>query len=332
MTGKIGRTQRVVITDYAFDDTSLECAVLAPLGCQLEALKSGKDHALISLVSDADAVITQFAQVNASVINAMRNCRVIVRYGIGVDNVDLTAAAHRHIPVCNVPDYCIDEVADHTLALILAATRQTVPCVNVVAASQWRLPVALGRLHALKTMTVGLVAFGRIGREVAARLKPFKCRILVFDPVAPAAAVRDAGCVPATMEELLTQSDLVSLHCPSTEKTRRMINMQSIAMMKKGAILVNASRGTLVETGALVSALQSGQLSAAALDVTDPEPINADSPLLKMDNVIITSHIASMSPEAMKKLRTDAAELAAMALRGEKLPNIVNGVKQGQTG
>jgi phosphoglycerate dehydrogenase-like enzyme len=149
---------------------------------------------------------------------------------------------------------------------------------------------------------------------------------LVFDPVVTADALKEAGCVSATLDEVIAQSDLLSLHCPSTEKTKYMINATTISKMKKGAILVNASRGTLVDTGALVSALQSGQLSAAALDVTDPEPPAADHPLLKFDNVVITPHDASATPQAFKRLRTDAARIAAMALRGEKLPNIVNGI------
>lgn len=327
MPTKTNDSQKVVITDYAFADTDLERAVLAPVGCRLESLKAGKDQALIDLVKDADAVITQFSPINAAVIGAMQQCRVIVRYGIGVDNVDLKAAAAKNIPVCNIPDYCIDEVADHTLALILAATRQIVPCDNVIKSGQWKLPVPVTALHALKDMTVGLVAFGRIAREVAARLKSFKCRILVFDPLVSAATVTEAGYVPVTLDELFAQSDLVSLHCPSTEKTKYMINATTIAKLKKGVILVNASRGTLVDTPALVAALQSGHISAAALDVTDPEPPGADHPLLKFPNVVITPHDASATPQSVKKLRTTAANLAALALRGEKLPNIVNGVK-----
>lgn len=326
MAGKEHTVRTVVITDYTFDDTELERVVLEPLGCRLTALKSGAGQALIDLVVDADAVITQFAPVDAAIIGAMKRCRVIVRYGIGVDNVDLEAAAARHIPVCNVPDYCTDEVADHTMALILAATRQVVPCARAVTAGQWKLPVPITAFRALKDMTVGLVAFGRIGREVAARLEPFKCRVLVFDPAVPAAAVRDAGCVPATLDEVLAQSDLVSLHCPSTEKTRGMIDAAAIAKMKDGAIMVNASRGTLVDTNALADALRSGRLSAAALDVTDPEPLAPDSPLRTMANVIITPHAASVTPHAVRRLRTEAAGIAAKALRGEKLPNVVNGV------
>ena len=319
--------QKVVITDYAFDQVDVEKEILEPQGYAVEAQRSGKDAAaLAALVKDADAVLTQFAPVNAGIIGAMQQARVIVRYGIGVDNVDLEAAAAKKIPVCNIPDYCIDEVADHTLALILAATRQIVPCANVIKSGQWKLPVPLAALHALKDMTVGLVAFGRIGREVAARLTPFKCRILVFDPAVPAAAVKKAGCDPVTLDELLAQSDLVSLHCPSVEKTRYMINATTIAQMKPGAILVNASRGTLVDTAAMVAALQSGQLSAAAMDVTDPEPINPDNPLLKLHNVVITPHDASVTPQSVKKLRTSVANLAAMALRGERLPDVVNGV------
>jgi D-3-phosphoglycerate dehydrogenase len=318
---------KVVITDYAFDQVDVEKEILEPQGYELVAQKSGKDPAaLAALVKDADAVIVQFAPVNAEIIGAMQKAKVIVRYGIGVDNVDLKAAAAKNIPVCNVPDYCIDEVADHTLALILAATRQIVPCDSVIKSGQWKLPVPLAALHALKDMTVGLVAFGRIAREVAARLKPFKCRILAFDPAVPAGDIKATGCVPATLDEVLTQSDLVSLHCPSTEKTKYMINAATIAKMKKGTILVNASRGTLVDTPAMVAALQSGQLSAAAMDVTDPEPINPDNPLLKLTNVVITPHDASATPQSVKKLRTSAANLAAMALRNEKLPNIVNGV------
>jgi D-3-phosphoglycerate dehydrogenase / 2-oxoglutarate reductase len=318
--------QKVVITDYAFEDVDLELAALEPLGCKLEALKAGRDQALRDLVADADAVITQFAPVDAAVISAMTKCRVIVRYGIGVDNVDLAAAAAKNIPVCNIPDYCIDEVADHTLALILATTRRIVPSDGLIKSGQWKLPVPLTALHALKYMTVGLVAFGRIGREVAARLRPFKCRILVVDPAVPDAVVRESGCEPATLDDALAQCDLLSLHCPSTDETRHMIHSKTIASMKRGAILINTSRGTLVDTAALVAALQSGQLGAAALDVTDPEPINPDNPLLKLANVVITPHDASATPQAVTRLRKEAAAIAAKALRGEKLPNIVNGV------
>jgi D-3-phosphoglycerate dehydrogenase / 2-oxoglutarate reductase len=317
----------VAVTDYAFDALDLEQQILAPLGVALVSHKTGRDpQALAELVRDADAVITQFAPVNAALIGAMRKARVIVRYGIGVDNVDLAAAAAKKIPVCNIPDYCTDEVADHALALILDLTRRIAANAAKVRAGQWGLAVPLTALHALEDMTVGLVAFGRIGREVAARLKAFKCKVLVFDPGVDAASIRSAGCVPATLDELLAQSDLLSLHCPSTEKTRYMINARSLAQMKPGALLVNTSRGTLVNTDDLMAALKSGRLAAAALDVTDPEPLPAEHPLGRLDHVVITAHMASASPQAVQKLRREAAELAARALQGQKLPNVVNGV------
>ncbi|MDD5705300.1 MAG: C-terminal binding protein [Kiritimatiellae bacterium] len=320
-------TKKIAITDYVFDNLDIERGVLEPNGCSLISQRSGKDPAaLAGLVSDADAVITQFAPVDAAIVGAMRKARVIVRYGIGVDNVDLQAAAAKGIPVCNVPDYCTDEVADHTLAMILELTRRICSNALKVRAGVWGMGVPFEAMHALKDMTVGVVALGRIGREVVSRLKPFKCRILVFDPVVPAAAVRAAGCEPATLDELLAGSDLITLHCPSTEQTKRMINARSIARMKPGAMLVNASRGTLVNTDDLVAALRAGHIAAAALDVADPEPLPAGHPLVAMDNVLINAHIASVSPQAVKKLRTDAASTALAAVRGQKLSNVVNGV------
>jgi phosphoglycerate dehydrogenase-like enzyme len=176
-------------------------------------------------------------------------------------------------------------------------------------------------------MTVGLVGFGRIGREVAKRLLSFRAKVVVFDPIADAASVQAAGCKLVSFDELLAMSDLVSLHCPSTEKTKYMINADTLGKMKSGAMLVNTSRGTLVKTDDLTAALRSGQISSAALDVTDPEPINMDNPLVSMPNVIINPHLASASLGAVDKLRSGVAQIVARSVHGETLPNIVNGVK-----
>jgi D-3-phosphoglycerate dehydrogenase / 2-oxoglutarate reductase len=320
-------TSKIAVTDYTFDSLDLETSILEPLG-RVVGQKTGRDRAqLAELVSDADAVITQFAAVDAAVVGTMQRCRVIVRYGIGVDNVDLRAAADRGIPVCNVPDYCIDEVADHALAMILDLTRKITANAGKVRAGGWGLAVPLGAMFALRDMTVGVVAFGQIGREVAARLKAFKCRVLVHDPVVDPAQVRDAGLVPVGLDELLESSDLVTLHCPSNDQTRSLINARSIARMKPGVLLVNTSRGNLVVTDDLVAALRSGTIAAAALDVTDPEPPEPGSPLVAMENVIITSHIASASPQAVHRLRRQAAATVFFALQGKAPPNIVNGVK-----
>lgn len=319
---------KAVITDYTFENLDIEAAIFESVPAQLRALKEKRPAADVSeLVADADAVITQFAPVNADVIAAMQRARVIVRYGIGVDNVDLEAARARGIPVCNVPDYCIDEVADHTLAFLLAATRQVVSSTDAVRAGAWKLPVPLDRILALRDLTVGIVGFGRIGREVAARLGPFKCRVLVHDPVVRPESIEASGARSVALGELLASSDVITLHCPSNAQTRGMISGDVLARMKTGVILINVARGDLVDPDALTAALKSGQVAAAALDVFAPEPIPPGHPILKMGNVILSAHVASASPRAVRKLRETAAGIAVRALRGEPLPNVVNGVR-----
>ncbi|RLT05089.1 MAG: C-terminal binding protein [Planctomycetota bacterium] len=316
---------KVAVTDYSFPDLTVEESILQPAGHAIAAWKERKSAAeLPALVADADAVITQFAPVNADVIASMQKARVIVRYGIGVDNVDLAAARAKGIPVCNVPDYCIDEVADHTLAFILATTRQVVTNSNTLKGGKWGLATSLDHMKALRDLAVGVVGFGRIGREVVARLRPFRCRILVYDPLAKPADIEAAGATPVALSDLLAQTDVITLHCPSTPETRGMLNSESLAKTRPGVSIINLARGDLIDPNSLLVALQTGHVSAAALDVFNPEPIPADHPILKLDNVIVASHIASTSVPAVRKLRETAARLALMALNGEPLVNVVN--------
>ncbi len=314
----------VAITDFTFPSLEIEERIVHAAGAELRAGNDRHIAALKLLVADADAVITQFAPIHAEVISEMRRVKVIVRYGIGYDTVDVKAARERGIPVCNIPDYCIDEVADHTLAFILGVTRQVVPNTLYIRDGKWGLATPLDQLQTLRDQTVGIVGFGRIGREVAARLAPFKSRRLVFDAFVPADTIRSAGCEAVTLEELLSQSDIVTLHCPSTPQTKKLLNTDALARMKRGAVVVNLARGDLIDTAALIAALQSGHLAGAAIDVCDPEPIPTDSPLRSLPNVIVASHIASASPKSVRTLRETAAHIAVMALRGEPLPNVVN--------
>lgn len=318
---------KVVVTDYAFPDLNTEQQILATAGCEVAGRQCRTEAELIELCQGADAVITQFARVNASVIGRMNRARVIVRYGIGVDNVDLEAARARNIPVCNIPDYCIDEVADHTMAFILATTRQVVPHAVHLRTGQWGLATPLTGLKALRDLTVGVVGCGRIGREVVRRLAAFKCAVLVSDPMVPAAEMEKLGARAVPFDELLPAADVLTLHCPSTPQTRKLMNRETFAKLKPGAIFINLGRGDLVDTPALTAALESGQVGGAALDVFDPEPIPADHPVLKLRQVILAPHIASASPTAVTKLRETAAHLALKAVRGEPLVNIVNGVR-----
>ncbi len=318
---------KVVVTDYTFPSLDIERAILEPSGCEFIAVQCKTPAELIPLLADADYVITQFAPLNAAVLATMNKTRVIARYGIGVDNIDLEAARQRGIPVCNVPDYCIDEVADHALALILATSRAIVPQWAQVQTGRWTLPVPFEAMWALKDTTIGVVGFGRIGRAVVKRLRAFGCKLFVHDPFLSPGRIEAEGCAPASLDELMSAADLITLHVPSTAGTRQMINRQTLAKMRAGVVLVNVSRGTLIDTGALVDALHSGHVRAVALDVIDPEPIPPDHPLLKMNNVIITPHSASVSVRAVRTLRESVAKTVLCAIRGEALPNIVNGVK-----
>ncbi|MEO6435953.1 MAG: C-terminal binding protein [Tepidisphaeraceae bacterium] len=317
---------RVVITDATFGTFEIEEQILKPLGCALSFRQCKTAAELIDLTADADFVVTQFAAITANVIDAMRRARLIVRYGIGVDNVDVDAARRAGIPVCNVPDYCIAEVADHTLALALSATRRVTTHWDRVRSGGWGMTVPPDAMKTLAEMTVGVIGFGRIGRQVVQRLSAFGCRIRVSDPVVPAAQIRAGGAEPASLDDLWRESDLITLHCPSGPQTRRIVNADTLAKMKTGVVLVNVGRGDLVDSGDLLAALNSGKVSAAALDVWNPEPPGAESPLLKLDNVILTPHVASVSAKAVRTLRESVANTVARAVRGEPLVNVVNGV------
>jgi D-3-phosphoglycerate dehydrogenase / 2-oxoglutarate reductase len=262
---------KVAVTDYTFDSLDVERAILSPIGCEVVGpYAKGEPDSLLTLVADADCVITQFAPIDARVIGSMGRARAIVRYGIGVDNVDLDAARARGIPVCNVPDYCIDEVADHTLGLILALTRQLIAHRDRVRGGNWGSGAPLHALHSLKALTVGIIGFGRIGRAVADRLRPFRCMTIVADPMVPQGEIEQTGCMPVTFDQMLRTADVITLHCPSLPATRGMIDADALRRMKPGVLFINVARGDLVVTNALIEALQSGRVGGAGLDVCDP--------------------------------------------------------------
>lgn len=317
---------KVIVTDFSFPNLDIEEAILQPTGAEFASGQCKTRELLLPFVADADVIITQFAPITAEVIAGMTKAKAIIRYGIGVDNVDLAAAKAKGIAVANVPDYCIDEVADQTLAFILGLTRQVVANCVKLQGGKWGLATPIDQMCALRDRTVGVVGFGRIGREVVARLRAFKCRVIVFDPMVPASEFEAAGAVAGDLATVLEQTDIVTLHCPSNAQTRGMINRESLSRMRKGALLINVARGDLVDPAALIEALDSGQLGGAALDVFNPEPIPAGHAILNRSHVIVASHIASVSVPAVRKLRETVAQQAALALRGERMPNIVNGL------
>jgi D-3-phosphoglycerate dehydrogenase len=315
---------KVVITDSTFPNTDPERRILEPADCEVVLGKLDQENELVDLTCDADAILTQFAKLTPNVIKQMKKVKVIVRNGIGYDNIDVEAARLHGIPVCNIPDYCINEVADQTLAFILTLTRQVLPNHILIRDGGWGLATREDQMKALAEMTSGVVGFGRIGRAVVKRLQAFGARVLVADPFVDPEAIRGAGAEPTSLDDLFAGSDLVTLHCLLNPQTRHLINSQSLAKMKRGVLLINVGRGGLVDTEALIAALKSGQVVAAGVDVFEQEPLPADSPLRTMHNVVLASHIASVSTRAMKTARETSARLVLKALRGERLENVVN--------
>jgi len=249
--------------------------------------------------------------------------RIIARYGIGVDTVSLSAASDAGIMVTNVPDYCIDEVSDHALALLLNLARGIGRATLATRSGEWDIGV-VQPLYRLRGRTLAVLGFGRIGRAVAEKARPFGLRVVAFDQYVPHDAIRAAGVEPLSFQEALEQADLVSIHVPLTDETRHLISSHALSWMKRGAIIVNTSRGPVIDTAALVSALESGHLAGAGLDVVDPEPPPAEHELRQMPNVLLTPHIAFYSEEAQRELQRRAAEEVARVLRNEQPRSLVN--------
>lgn len=314
---------KVVVTDYTFENLDREREALRGVA-EVVANRTyqGPEH-LLSLARDADGIISQAAPVGADVIQHLERCRVIVRTGVGVDNVDLEAATRRGIAVCNVPDYCTEDVADHTLALALALARKLPAAAADLRRGGW-MHARLRPIRRLSSLTFGIYGFGRIARAVSCRARAFGFTLLAHDPYLPDSLFTEAGVERVDADALLARSDLLALHMPVTEDTRRLMRAETFARMKRGALLVNTARGGLVDTDALLAALDSGHLGGAALDVLETEPIPPDHPLLGRENVLVTGHLAWYSEEALRQLQQSVGEECARVLRGEAPRNVVN--------
>jgi D-3-phosphoglycerate dehydrogenase len=317
---------RVAVTDYGFPNLIPEKGILEPLGFTFVTGQCRTAEEVAELCRDADAVLTQWAPVTADAIRAFTRCRVIVRYGIGVDNVDLEAARERGIPVVNVPDYAVQEVADHTLALTLAIVRKIPRVVEQVRKGRWDI-APCRPVMGLQDKTFGVAGFGNIARAVVKRAKAFGMKVIGYDPYVEAAAFAEHGVEKVEWDALLAMSDIVSVHMPLTPDTRRKFDVEAFRRMKPTSFLVNTSRGGTVDTQALVHALRDGEIAGAALDVLELEPIPEDHPLLGMEQCIVTSHCAWYSEQSMLRLQEYAALEIKRLFTGEKLRHVVNGVR-----
>jgi D-3-phosphoglycerate dehydrogenase len=316
---------KVVITDFGDPSYELEDAELRGSGLdyQLVRLNARTADELIPQVRDAHALVVQWATISRPVIEALERCRVISRYGIGVDMVDLEAASEHGIPVCNVPDFCIDEVSTHTLAFVLMLNRHILAHVNHVKSGQWG-GVPGGAPARLSKQTLGVVGLGKIGREVARKAKALGLRVLAFDPYLSAQQAAALGAEQVSLDELLRRADYVCIHCPLTKETRHLIGAAQLAMMQPSAYLVNMARGPVVDQPALYQALVNGVIAGAAVDVLEQEPPAPEDPLLKLPNLLVTPHSSSASTESVVQLRRDVARNVVQVLRGDPPRAVVN--------
>jgi len=315
----------VAVADSVFPNLDTAREVLDSIGADLQLASQATPEAILKVAVPADALLVTYAKITADMIQQMTRCRIISRFGIGVDNVDLEAATAAGIVVTKVPDYCIDEVSDHAMALLLALVRK-IPASNAqVHAGRWEMK-AVVPIHRLKGRILGLVGFGRIPRLLAPKAKAFGLRVIVHDPLVQADVIAREHVDQVDFDELLAQSDYVSIHTPLLPETRNLFNGDAFGRMKPGSYLINTARGPIVDDQALARALDAGQLAGAALDVMPQEP-PAGSPLLGRDNVIITPHTSFYSEESLLELQRKAAQEVADVLTGKPAKNPVNSVK-----
>ena len=315
----------VAVADSVFPNLDTAREVLGSIGADLQLASQATPEGILKVAVPADALLVTYAKITADMIQQMTRCRIISRFGIGVDNVDLEAATAAGIVVTKVPDYCIDEVSDHAMALLLALVRK-IPASNAqVHAGRWEMK-AVVPIHRLKGRILGLVGFGRIPRLLAPKAKAFGLRVIVHDPLVQADVIAREHVDQVDFDELLAQSDYVSIHTPLLPETRNLFNGDAFGRMKPGSYLINTARGPIVDEQALARALDAGQLAGAALDVMPQEP-PAGSPLLGRDNVIITPHTSFYSEESLLELQRKAAQEVADVLTGKPAKNPVNSVK-----
>ncbi len=320
---------KVVLTDYVWESLDVEKKTLAGLA-ELTALQTKTPDQFVAEAADCDALLNTYAgPITADTMSKMPRCKIIARYGIGVDTIDLDAATAAGIIVTNNPTYCIEEVAEHTMALLLSAARKITFYDRQVRAGKWEVPPGKP-IQRLAGSTLGLIGFGNIARQVAIRAAAFGMKVLYADPFVKDGQF-DAPGKKMELMDVLKQSDFVSVHPPLTPQTRKSINDEAFAAMKPNAVIINCARGPVIDTDALVRALDAKKIAGAALDTTDPEPLPNPHPLRGRENVIINPHAAWYSEQAMVGLQAGAPGEVRRVLSGEWPINVVNNAVKGKS-
>ena len=305
---------RVAITDNTFAPIDLERRLFAEIDAEV---RRGDDalteEAVMGLAADCDAIVCDAAPITRRVLEALPAVKVVSEYGIGVDNIDVAAATALGVWVANVPGFCAEEVSDHAIAMVLSLARRLPQLDRLVRAGAWGARAA-GEIHRLSRQTLGVVGFGRIGRLTARKARGLGMRVLAHSPRSAALLADELGVEAVDLDRLLRESDYVCLHAPATSETRGLVDARALGLMKPSAYLVNVGRGSLVDEAALVDALRAGRLAGAALDVFAHEPVDPGSPLLALDNVLLTPHAGFYSQESLEELQSGAARNVIAAL------------------
>lgn len=314
-------TFKVLLTDYEFAHLEYEEQVFNESGLDIEFIKKQckTEEDVIEHAKEADALLNQYAPISKRVIDSLERTRVISRYGVGVNTIDVDAAQAKNITVANVPDYGMEEVSNHALALLLSWARKVTLLNNEVKQGNWDFKACVP-IHRFDKQTVGVLGFGRIPRRFIEKVKPLGFQTAAYDPFVSEEDMAAAGVQKMELDEIIRESDYLSVHVPLIKETHHLLNAERFSQMKKNAVIINTARGPIIDEKALIDALQQGMIAGAALDVTEEEPVSKNSPLLQMDNVIITPHSAWYSEEAMVELRQKAAKNIVQVLKGEKTP------------
>ena len=320
---------KVYISDFDYPDLEIEKSILEPIDAEVIGLQCKTGKELPELAKDADAILQQYAKIPRETIEKLTKCKAICRYGIGVDIVDVQAAHDHGIVVTNVPDYCIDEVAEHTIAMGMMLLRR-IPAYNAATrAGKWHWRESGAPIFRFRHQTWGIVGFGRIAQNMVHKIKPFGFAIQSYDPYVSESFMSTVGVKKASLDVLLRASDIVTIMCPYNKETHHLIDEGALNTMRKHAVLLNCSRGKVVDNRALFKALSEGWIASAGLDDTEEEPAKMDAwspdmnPLFTLDNCIITPHVAYISEDALQECRRVAAENAKAVLLGQTPPNLV---------
>ena len=307
----------IAVTDSVFPSLDPAKAALARLNPTFRISKSAGADDILAVAKDADAILVTYAKLTRDILTQLTKCKAIGRFGLGVDNIDLPTAKEKGIAVNYVPDYCIREVSDHAMALLLSLIRKIPLSNKLVQAGRWEMP-AVVPIRRLEGTVLGLVGFGHIPRLVVPKAQAFGMKVVAYDPFVKPEQFKALNVEGVDFDTLLKASDYISVHAPLLPATRGMLNADAFAKVKKGVYIVNTARGPLIDEPALIAALDAGQVGGAALDVVATEPLAKDSPLLGRDNVIVTPHTGFYSIEALEELQTKCAADVARVLSGEK--------------